>query len=188
MEVMWNLDVKKAKTVLQAILFASGEAISADRLAATLGIEKSTILKLLQNLMDDFDKDESGICIKKLDDKYQMCTKPQYFDFIQRALDFRRQVPLSQAAMEVLAIIAYNQPVTKSFVENIRGVDCSNIISSLVTKNLLEEKGRLDLPGCPLLYGTTLNFLKCFGINSISELPELKFDGEYISLKFLEDR
>ena len=169
-----KLEVKKAKAAIQAVLFASGDPISAERLAATLEIDKSTVLKLLKNLMDDFDNDNSGICILKLGEKYQMCTKPNYADFVRRALDLRRHSPLSQAAMEVLAIIAYNQPVTKAFVENIRGVDCSSIISNLSVQNLVEEKGRLGLPGKPLLYGTTLNFLKCFSISAIDELPKLE--------------
>lgn len=175
------LEIKKAKAVIQAILFASGEPISAERLANSLDIDKLTLIKLMDNLMDDFDKDESGLCIIKLNDKYQMCTKPRYSDYVRRAMDLRRHTPLSQAAMEVLAIIAYNQPVTKSFVEQIRGVDCTNIISNLNTRNLIEEKGRLDLPGRPLLYGTTLNFLKCFGISSVDELPEIKNDNETLS-------
>ena len=185
--VMQNLEVKEAKAAIQAILFASGEPISAERISTTLELDKLTVSKLLKNLMDDFDRDDSGICIIKLNDKYQMCTKSTYSNFVRRALDFRRHVPLTQAAMEVLAIIAYNQPVTKSFVENIRGVDCSSIISNLNVRNLIEEKGRLDLPGRPLLYGTTLNFLKCFGIESVDELPELKSDVEdVVKEDFLE--
>lgn len=172
------MEVKKARAAIQAILFASGDPISADRLSAALDIDKSTVLKLMENLIDDFDRDDCGICIIKLNDRYQMCTKPRYSDYVRRAMDLRRHTPLSQAAMEVLAIIAYNQPVTKSFVEQIRGVDCSSIISNLNTRDLIEEKGRLDLPGRPLLYGTTLNFLKCFGIASIDELPELKKNEE----------
>lgn len=176
-----SLEIKKAKAVIQAILFASGEPISAERLANALDIDKLTLMKLMDNLIDDFDKDESGICIIKLNDKFQMCTKPRYSDYVRRAMDLRRHTPLSQAAMEVLAIIAYNQPVTKSFVEQIRGVDCTTIISNLNTRNLIEEKGRLDLPGRPLLYGTTLNFLKCFGISSVDELPEVKNNNETLS-------
>lgn len=184
-----NLDVKKAKAAIQAVLFASGEPISAERLAMALEIDKATVLKLLKNLMDDFDNDDYGICIVNLDDKYQMCTKPVCSDFVRKAMDFRRHTPLSQAAMEVLAIVAYNQPVTKAFVENIRGVDCSSIISNLNVRNLIEEKGRLDLPGRPLLYGTTLNFLKCFGISSVDELPELKVDDDVVENEdSLEDK
>ena len=184
-----NLEVKKAKAAIQAILFASGEPISVEKIATTIELDKQTVSKLLKNLMDDFDGEDSGICIVNLDDKYQMCTKPTYSNYVRQALDLRRHVPLSQAAMEVLAIIAYNQPVTKSFVENIRGVDCTSIISNLNVRNLIEERGRLDLPGRPLLYGTTLNFLKCFEIASVDELPELKFDVEVDAKQdFLEEK
>lgn len=167
------MEIKKTKAVIEAILFASGEPVEVDRLSAVLEIDKATIVKLMKEIVDKFDEDDSGICIVKLDDKYQMCSKPMYADNIRKMMDLRRHVPLSTAAMEVLAIIAYNQPVTKSFVEQIRGVDCSGTIASLVTKDLVEEKGRLDLPGRPLLYGTTLNFLKCFNISSLDELPLL---------------
>ncbi len=172
------MEIKKAKAALQAILFASGEPISVERLASSVDMDNATVDKLIKSLMDDFDRDDSGICIVQLSDKYQMCTKTECSEFVRRAMDLRRHTPLSQAAMEVLAIIAYNQPVTKSFVENIRGVDCSSIISNLNVRNLIEERGRLDLPGRPLVYGTTLNFLKCFGISSIEELPEIKKDEE----------
>lgn len=172
------MEIKKAKAALQAILFASGEPISLERLALAVEVDKATVDKLIRSLMDDFDGDDSGICIIQLGDKYQMCTKSAFSEFVRKAMDLRRHTPLSQAAMEVLAIIAYNQPVTKSFVENIRGVDCSSIVSNLCVRNLIEEKGRLDLPGRPLIYGTTLNFLKCFGISSVEELPELKKDEE----------
>ena len=102
-----------------------------------------------------------------------MCNKKQYGESIRKVMDIKKNAPLSQAALEVLAVIAYNQPVTKAFVEQVRGVDCSGVIGSLTTKNLIEEKGRLELPGRPLLYGTTENFLKCFQISSLDELPEL---------------
>lgn len=167
------LEIKKTKAVIESILFASGEPVEVDRLSTVLEIDKATIVKLIKEIIDKFDEDDSGICIVKLDDKYQMCSKPEYAPKIREMMDLRRNVPLSVAAMEVLAIIAYNQPVTKSFVEQIRGVDCSGTIASLVSKDLIEEKGRLDLPGRPLLYGTTLNFLKCFNISSIEELPPI---------------
>lgn len=167
------MEIKKIKAVIEAILFASGEPVEVDRLCAVLEIDKVTIIKLIKELIDKFDEDDSGICIVKLDDKYQMCSKPIYAANIRAMMDLRRHVPLSIAAMEVLAITAYNQPVTKAFVEQIRGVDCSGTIASLVSKDLIEEKGRLDLPGRPLLYGTTSNFLKCFNISSLDELPPL---------------
>ena len=103
-----------------------------------------------------------------------MCSNPQYAEYVRRILDMRRNTPLSQAGMEVLAIVAYNQPVTKAFVEQVRGVDCSGVLGSLTAKGLIEERGRLELPGRPLLYGTTPNFLRCLNISSLSELPPLE--------------
>ena len=100
-----------------------------------------------------------------------MCSKKEYGEYIRRVMDIKRNAPLSQAAMEVLAVIAYNQPVTKAFIEQVRGVDCSGVVGSLASKGLIEEKGRLELPGRPLLYGTTDNFLRCFQIESLDELP-----------------
>lgn len=168
------MEIKEVKEAIQAILFASGDPISVDRISQALDIDKQTASKVLATLIDEFEE-KTGLCIIKLNDEYQMCAKSCYSDYIRRVMDLRRHVPLSPAAMEVLAIVAYNQPVTKSFIEQIRGVDCSGSIASLCTKNLIEEKGRLELPGRPLLYGTTLNFLKCFGISSIDELPPLEF-------------
>ena len=115
----------------------------------------------------------SGLQILCLENHYQMCSAPCHGEMVRRVLDLRRNVPLSQAAMEVLAVVAYNQPVTKSFVEQVRGVDCSRILGSLIVKGLLEERGRLELPGRPLLYGTTPDFLRCLGLRSLEELPPL---------------
>lgn len=171
------MEIKKVKEAIQAILFASGDPISIDRIAQALDIDKQTASRVLVNLMDEFEE-KTGLCIVKLNNEYQMCAKPCYSEYIRRIMDLKRHMPLSPAAMEVLAIVAYNQPVTKSFIEQIRGVDCSGSIASLSMKNLIEEKGRLELPGRPLVYGTTLNFLKCFGISSINELPPLEFSDE----------
>ncbi len=167
------MEIRELQATIEAVLFASGEPVAIDKLADVLEIDKATAIKLADNLMERLDQEERGVCILKLEDKYQMCSKPQYGEPIRKMMDIRRNVPLSPASMEVLAIVAYNQPVTKSFVEQIRGVDCSGVLSSLVTKGLLEEKGRLELPGRPLLYGTTANFLRCFGISSLDDLPPL---------------
>ena len=123
--------------------------------------------------MAEYNRPDRGVRILHLEDSYQMCTNSQYGGKVRAALEIRRNAPLSQAAMEVLAVIAYNQPVTKAFVEQVRGVDCSGVIGSLMTKGLIEERGRLELPGRPLLYGTTVNFLRCFGLSSPEELPPL---------------
>ena len=108
----------------------------------------------------------------------QLCSRADYFDYVRKILELKRNAPLSQAAFEVLAVIAYNQPVTKSVVEQVRGVDCSGVIYSLCEKGLIEEKGRLELPGRPLVYGTTDNFLRCFSMRSLGDLPPLPQDNE----------
>lgn len=168
------MEIKKLQGAIEAILFASGDPVSVDRIAEVLDLDRPTALKLLQSLMDEYNQRGGGIEIVRLDDQFQMCTNPEYGENVRRVLDIRRNTPLSQAGMEVLAIVAYNQPVTKAFVEQIRGVDCSGVLSSLSAKGLIEERGRLELPGRPLLYGTTANFLRCLNISSLSELPALE--------------
>ncbi len=161
------------KSALEAILFAAGEPLSLDRLAQALEVSLAEAQDLAMQLSEDFRKRESGLQIVRLENGYQMCTNPAYGEVVRKTLDLRRNAPLSQAAMEVLAVVAYNQPVTKSFVEQVRGVDCSGIFTSLISKGLLEEQGRLELPGRPLLYGTTPDFLRCLGISSLADLPPL---------------
>ena len=119
----------------------------------------------------------------RLDDQYQMSTREEFQEAVKKALEIKKSQPLSQAAMEVLAIVAYNQPVTKSFVEQIRGVDSSSTVNTLVERGLLEEKGRLDLPGRPVSYGTTPHFLRSFGLTSIGELPLVPQSGEEAELE-----
>lgn len=174
------MEIKKLQGAIEAILFSSGDPVSINRIAEALELDVPTATKMLKNLMDEFNRPDAGVRIVKLENSYQMCTNPEYAGYVRKVMDMRRNTPLSQAAMEVLAIIAYNQPVTKAFVEQIRGVDCSGVIGSLMTKGLIEERGRMELPGRPLLYGTTPNFLRCLSISSLSELPPLpqKQSGE----------
>ncbi len=164
---------KELLPMLEAVLFAMGEPIEIERLCVALGLDEIVVNDALAELMEKYDSDEYGICLLKLENKYQICTKQKYADSIRSVIEVKKNAPLSQAAFEVLAIIAYNQPVTKAFVEQIRGVDCSGVISSLCQKSLIEERGRLDLPGRPLIYGTTAEFLRCFCISSLDELPPL---------------
>lgn len=161
------------KSAIEAILFASGTSVPVSRLSQTLQITEKIIKELTTEIISEYDNSDHGITVIKLEDSYQMVSKKEFAPQIRTAMDLRRNVPLSQAAMEVLAVVAYNQPVTKSFIEQVRGVDCSGVIGSLTTKDLIEEKGRLELPGRPLLYGTTENFLRCFSISSLEELPPL---------------
>lgn len=159
---------------IEAILFSSGEAIDEFRLSEASGINRQELAKLIQKLNDRYTENESGFEIVRLGVKYQMCSRKKYAEYVKSALESKRQAPLSQAAMEALTIVAYNQPVTKGFVESVRGVDSSTVINSLVDKGLLEEDGRLDVPGHPVSYRTTDNFLRCFGLSSISDLPPLE--------------
>ncbi len=158
---------------LEAMLFASGEPIEAARLAEVLELDVENITKMLGALADTYDERNSGIRLIRIDGKYQFCTREEYADDVRKLLEIKKNTPLSQAAFEVLAIVAYNKTVTKSFIEQIRGVDCSGSIANLVQKGLIEEKGRLDLPGRPLVYGTTDRFLRCFSLNSLDDLPDL---------------
>lgn len=165
------MEIKKLQGAVEAILFASGEPVSAQRLSEALEVDRRTSDKLVADLADKFNQRCLGIRIVSLGDSWQMCTRPEFAEQVRTALDLRRNVPLSQAAMEALAVVAYNQPVTRAFVEQVRGVDCSGVMNSLSSKGLIEERGRLELPGRPLLYGTTPDFLRCLGISSVEELP-----------------
>ena len=142
-----------------------------ERIAQVLEVKTADIENAVECLKEKYGAPNSGIRVLRLEGSAQMCTNPAFIEPVRGVLDLKRNTPLSQAALEVLAVIAYNQPVTKAFVEQVRGVDCSGVICSLVQKGLLEERGRLELPGRPLLYGTTENFLRCFQLSSLSELP-----------------
>ena len=157
----------------EALLYASGEPISIERVAQVFEIEPEEVVSVMESLGDRLKKNKSGLELVRMENTYQLATKTEYAEYIKRAFDIRRRTPLSPAALEVLAVVAYNQPVTKSFIEQVRGVDCSGVVTTLIEKGLVEERGRLELPGKPLLYGTTKNFLRCFSLNDLTELPPL---------------
>ena len=161
------------KAAAEAILFAAGASVEKSRIAQALGLPVEKTGAILDELTDEYAGAQRGITIIRLKDSYQMVSCKAYAPQIRTVMDLRRNTPLSQAALEVLAVVAYNQPVTKAFVEQVRGVDCSGVIGSLCAKDLLEEKGRLELPGRPLLYGTTENFLRCFNLEDLAQLPPL---------------
>lgn len=156
-----------------AILFAGGEAVEIARIAQAIGADTETVVKYLPHLRDELEAAGLPLEVLRLDDKLQLCTAAEFAAVVQAALELRRNTPLSQAALETLAVIAYNQPVTRSFVEQVRGVDSSGVVNSLLEKGLIEEAGRLELPGHPLSYRTTANFLRCFGLDSLEKLPSL---------------
>ncbi len=164
---------KERLAACEAVVFASGEPIHIDRLSETLELGREDAEKLLQAIRDRYDEQESGVQLVRLGDCWQFCTRSSCADYVKKAFEIKRNAPLSQAALEVLAVIAYNQPVTRAFVEQVRGVDCSGVVGTLCEKGLIEERGRLELPGRPLLYGTTPVFLRSFGLSSLEELPPL---------------
>ena len=171
------MKLNKFEKIAQAVLFASGEPVSAARLAQVLECDIPVAYGVLDNLREYY-KDQAGaVEVLQLGDSYQMVTVTEYAGYIRTALEIKRNQPLSQAALEVLAIIAYNQPVTKSFVEQVRGVDSSSVVNTLVEKELVEEHGRLELPGRPVAYVTTDSFLRCFGLQSLENLPTLPTDA-----------
>lgn len=167
------MNSNKILSALEAMLFATGDPVEPAKLAEVLDIDVENVIKMLGHLEAMYDERNGGLRLIRIDGKYQICTREEYSEQVRGLLEIRKNTPLSQAAFEVLAIVAYNKSVTRSFIEQVRGVDCSGPISSLVQKGLIEEKGRLDLPGRPLVYGTTDRFLRCFSLNSLDDLPDL---------------
>lgn len=162
---------KQLESAVLAVLFAVGEPLAPSRLAEALETKEEVVRSLLEHLRDTLEAQAGAFQILNLNGQYQLATREEHTGLIRRVMNQRRSVPLSQAALEVLAAVAYNQPVTRAYVEQVRGVDSSNIIASLVEKGLLEEAGRLELPGRPICYQTTPNFLRTFGLSSLEELP-----------------
>ena len=175
--------MNKQQTIsaLEAVFFASGDPISVDRLSQTFEISPEEIEKLIKQLETKLDENNSGVKVVRLENTYQLVTREEFADYIKKAFDIKRRTPLSPASLEVLAVIAYNQPVTRAFIEKVRGVDCSGVVSTLVEKGLIEERGRLELPGRPLLYGTTKTFLRSFSLNDLSDLPSLPKDNPEVN-------
>ena len=159
---------------LEAMLFAHAEPVETARLADALRLDADEVTTLLQKLQKRYDEQESGMVILYFEpDRWQMTTRPYYGEMVKRILDTRRNAPLSPAALEVLAVIAYNQPVSRSFIEQVRGVDSSSTVTKLLDKGLIEEAGRLDLPGKPVAFQVTDTFLRVFGLGSLADLPPL---------------
>ncbi len=167
---MEDAEIRRA---IEAILFAAGDPVGVERMALAIGAGRDQIEASLKSLMDDYSFERRGMRIIRLEDAYQMVSAQELSEVITRALETRKPPKLSASALETLTVIAYYQPTTKAFVEQIRGVDSSYTISALLNKKLIEEQGRLTVPGRPILYGTTPDFLRTFGIASLDELPEV---------------
>ena len=167
------MDRGKAEAVIEAVLFTMGESVEISRLAEVIGEEVKTTKEIVGGMMEKLEQDDRGITIIELEDAYQMCTKNEMYEYLIKIAKQPKRHVLTDVLLETLSIIAYKQPITKVEIEKIRGVSCDHAVNKLVEYNLVCELGRLDAPGRPLLFGTTEEFLRSFGVQSIDELPVL---------------
>ena len=167
------MEMKEIESAVEGILFASGEPVQTDRICVALEMDRPTVEQVLQKLMDYYAYERRGIRLLRMEDTWQLCSAPDYADVIRKAFEIRKPAKLSQPALEVLTIIAYYQPVTRAYIDQIRGVDSAYTVGLLLERELIEESGRLAVPGRPILYRTTKNFLRSFGMSSLEELPPL---------------
>lgn len=167
------MELKELESTIEGILFAAGDPVPVERICLTLEQDKETVDAVCQRLADNYSYDRRGIRLVRLENSWQMCSAPEYAEYIRRTLENRKPAKLSQPALEVLAIIAYFQPVTKAYIEQVRGVDSSYTVGLLLERGLICEAGRLAVPGRPIQYRTTKNFLRSFGLANLDELPEL---------------
>lgn len=170
------MDKEKQKAVLEAILFTMGEAVEVDRLADVIELGIKETRKLLEELRQDYEKQDRGITLIELNGAFQMCTKAEMYGYLVKIAKTHRKLVLTDSVLETLSIIAYKQPVTKSEIDKIRGVSCDHAVNKLLEYELIVEVGRLDAPGRPILFGTTEQFLRSFGVKNLEELPELNQD------------
>ena len=180
-------EMKEIEAAVEGILFASGEPVHIDRICLAAELDRPTAELVLQKLMDYYSFERRGMRLLRLEDSWQLCSAPEYADVIRRAFEIRKPAKLSQPALEVLTIIAYYQPTTRAYVDQIRGVDSSYTVGLLLDRHLIEECGRLQVPGRPRLYRTTKAFLRAFPLNSLEDLPEMpgmEADGQ---LRLAED-
>ncbi len=180
----------KITCAIEGILFAAGEPVKAAKLAAVLETDIEAIKEAVKLLKYQYDSELRGVQIIEIDDGYQICSRPEYYIYIQEILGEQRRQVLSNAAMEALAIIAYKQPITRGQVEYIRGVNSDGAVNRLSERGLIEECGRLDAPGRPILYRTTQNFLRCFGLNTPKDLPVIDkslLGAEYEQIELLPE-
>lgn len=161
---------------LEAVLFTMGDSVEVGKLAEVIGEDVRTTKKLLAKLQERYEKEDSGIMLSVLENAYRLCTKPTYYETLIKVVKAPRKYILTDALLETLSIIAYKQPVTKMEIEKIRGVSCEHAVNRLLDFELITEVGRKDAPGRPILFGTTEQFLRSFGVKSLTELPELNPD------------
>ncbi len=170
---MESMELREIEAMIEGILFASGEPIHVERIAVAMDMDRQTVEQVLQRLGDHYAYERRGVRLLKMEESYQLCSAPEYADVIRKAFEIRKPAKLSQPALEVLTIIAYYQPTTRAYIDQIRGVDSSYTVSLLLERKLIEECGRLQVPGRPHLYRTTKNFLRAFHLSSLEDLPEI---------------
>ncbi len=170
---MTQVEIKKYEAIIEAILFTMGESVAVEKIANAIEHDVQTTKKLVYNLMDKYDKEDRGIKIIELEDTFQMCTKSEMYEYLIKVASQPKKYVLTDVLLETLSIIAYKQPITRSEVEKIRGVKCDHAVNKLIEYGLVEEVGRMDAPGRPLLFGTTQEFLRKFGVQSVNDLPEI---------------
>jgi segregation and condensation protein B len=165
---------EKLEAIIEGVLFAIGDAVSMDKLSEVVGVEKDKLIEIVTQMAKKYDEDPNrGVRIIRLEDSFQLCTKTELYEYVRMFIERKGRNSLSNAALEVLSIVAYNQPVTRSTIEFIRGVNSDGSLAKLVELGLVDEVGRLDAPGRPVLFGTTEEFLRCFSISSLENLPEI---------------
>ena len=171
-----RMSIEKTEAAIEAILFTMGESVEAEKIAVAIEHDVDTTVKIIHNMMDKYENEDRGIKIIELEGSFQLCTKEEYYDNLIRICSQPRRYTLTDAALETLSKIAYKQPVTKIEIEKIRGVNSDRSVNKLVELELVKEVGRLDAPGRPMLFGTTEEFLRTFGVGSIDELPVISED------------
>ncbi len=167
------MEIEKLQGVIEAILFTMGDSVELNKIAAAIEHDEDTTRKLIHNMMDKYETDDRGVRIIELDNAFQMCTKKEAYEYLIRIAKQPKRYVLTDVLLETLSIIAYRQPVTKLEIEKIRGVKSDHAVNKLVEYGLVEEKGRMEAPGRPLLFGTTEEFLRKFSVQSLDELPSL---------------
>lgn len=170
------MSIEKMYAVIEAVLFTMGESVETAKLAAAIEQDVPTTVKLIHNLMDRYEAEDRGIKIIELGDSFQLCTKPETYEYLIKVAAQPKKQVLTDVLLETLSIIAYKQPITKQEIEGIRGVSCDHAVNKLVEYGLVDEVGRLDAPGRPILFGTTESFLRSFGVRNVDELPVISPD------------
>lgn len=171
-----KVEIQKLEAIIEAILFTMGDSVEIEKIAGAIEHDTATTRKIIHNMMDRYEKEDRGVKIIELEDSFQMCTKAEMYDYLIKVASQPKKQVITDVLLETLSIIAYKQPVTRAEVEKIRGVKCDHAVNKLIEYNLVMEVGRMDAPGRPLLFGTTEEFLRKFGVQSIEDLPMINSD------------